>query len=771
MTAPTSPPTTAAGILTALACGRPGCPCASAAQRGTGKTHCPGHDDEHPSFTVSTRDGRVLVHCWAGCAQDGVIGTLRERGLWTSRRTRSRSRHAATRETRYAYVDADGVLVATHVRFDGPAGKSFVWERPDDRRGLGGLPIANLPVYRLHELLASPADATVVFTEGEKAADALQSSGFVTVALGGGANQRNFGSALDPLRGHPVVLWSDFDEPGRRFMHAIAAALTDIAAEVRWVEPLSLVDSADNRLDPGHDAADYLRDGHDADDVQRVIAAARPIPVPSGNTAPRAPVPTFPVHLLPYAVRRLVEEGAAALDCPPNLIALPLLTFAAGCIGNRYTIRIKPGWEQRAILWTGVVAHPGSAKTPAQDLAQHPLDVLQHEAHEVHRLALKEYEQALAEWTAIKDKAERGEKPERPEEEHFYTTDSTPEAVARMLGHPGSVTPGFVVVRDELVGWVRAFDAYKAGRGGERQTWLSMWAGKAFKSDRAGRDSYFVPSPAVSVAGGIQPDALPSLQEEAGQRDGFIERFLWSYPDTRPMRWSERSVAETTKDAVTAVFRKLRYAGTDGVVLLSTSARALFATWVEENADAQEHIGGLMRGVYAKLPNQAARLALLLHVLAHPDDPVSTTVSAETMAAALELAEYVRAHAGRVMAHFGDTAAVDGPLGVRVLRSLRRAGGWVTRGQLHAELGGHIAAAALTATLKGLERAGLAECRPIPSGTAGGRPGEEWRAGAHSSRESTETTEETPTNGEVISVVSVDSQGVTDEDEGETFEL
>jgi hypothetical protein len=46
---------------------------------------CPAHEDRHPSLSLSERDGRVLVHCHAGCAQADVIAALRERGLWLER--------------------------------------------------------------------------------------------------------------------------------------------------------------------------------------------------------------------------------------------------------------------------------------------------------------------------------------------------------------------------------------------------------------------------------------------------------------------------------------------------------------------------------------------------------------------------------------------------------------------------------------------------------------------------------------------------------------
>ncbi len=43
---------------------------------------CPAHDDRNPSLSISERDGRVLVHCHAGCEQAAVIKALRVRGLW-----------------------------------------------------------------------------------------------------------------------------------------------------------------------------------------------------------------------------------------------------------------------------------------------------------------------------------------------------------------------------------------------------------------------------------------------------------------------------------------------------------------------------------------------------------------------------------------------------------------------------------------------------------------------------------------------------------------
>jgi putative DNA primase/helicase len=50
---------------------------------GAWTARCPAHDDRNPSLTISTgNQGKVLVHCHAGCDQAQLIAALRSRGLW-----------------------------------------------------------------------------------------------------------------------------------------------------------------------------------------------------------------------------------------------------------------------------------------------------------------------------------------------------------------------------------------------------------------------------------------------------------------------------------------------------------------------------------------------------------------------------------------------------------------------------------------------------------------------------------------------------------------
>jgi hypothetical protein len=46
---------------------------------GTGRwmACCPAHDDKGPSLSIKeTDDGRILVHCFAGCSANDVLGSM-----------------------------------------------------------------------------------------------------------------------------------------------------------------------------------------------------------------------------------------------------------------------------------------------------------------------------------------------------------------------------------------------------------------------------------------------------------------------------------------------------------------------------------------------------------------------------------------------------------------------------------------------------------------------------------------------------------------------
>ena len=149
-----------------------------------GMVRCPAHDDTIPSLHVTDGDGRVLVHCHAGCAQDAVLDALREQGL-DLRRSRGNGavsieayRHPefGSPSRTWPYYDATSRLVGYAARFETPTGKTFRplvrdaagrWHTTSRTRGFPRpYPLFNLPALRTRPM------APVLICEGEKAAEA-----------------------------------------------------------------------------------------------------------------------------------------------------------------------------------------------------------------------------------------------------------------------------------------------------------------------------------------------------------------------------------------------------------------------------------------------------------------------------------------------------------------------------------------------------------------------------------------------------------------------
>lgn len=136
-------------------------------------------------------------------------------------------------QRRYAVRDASGVLWGTLVR---TSDKTMWWEGPAGRRGLGGVPVSELPLYGSERLRQVPLETPVVLTEGPKDCEAIWRAKLPAVATVTGAAIAPATSVLEALRARIVILWPDNDEPGYRHMKLLAGALSDIAFEVRWLQ-------------------------------------------------------------------------------------------------------------------------------------------------------------------------------------------------------------------------------------------------------------------------------------------------------------------------------------------------------------------------------------------------------------------------------------------------------------------------------------------------------------------------------------------------------
>ena len=131
---------------------------------------------------------------------------------------------------------------------------------------------------------------------------------------------------------------------------------------------------------------------------------------------------------------------------------------------------------------------------------------------------------------------------------------------------------GLLQVLDEASALMTSMNQYRGGKGSDRQWYMSTWSGEPRTVDRKGNAENVpirVPHPFLGIVGGIVPDMVGSFCDERGRHDGFIDRFLFTYPDPVPKSgWREEGIPDDAvvewSKIITRLFATRMSAGESG---------------------------------------------------------------------------------------------------------------------------------------------------------------------------------------------------------------
>ncbi len=390
------------------------------------------------------------------------------------------------------------------------------------------------------------------------------------------------------------------------------------------------------------------------------------------------PVPTFDLALLPDALRPWVQDIAERMQISPDIPAIGAVTALSAAIGRRVQIMPK-AWDDWTVvpnLWGAVVAPPGYMKSPALAEVMRPLHRMEAEAH-------RDYESALAIWSANRDRvaiantaaksatlqklkkdpsadiAAALAEPDEPIATRYCVNNFSMEALGEVLmGNPN----GVLAFSDEIHGLLMM--AQKPGNEGLNEFLLSAWNGDgAFTFDRIGRGlNRRVDHVCVAVLGGIQPGRLVEHVKGAthgGAGDsGLVQRFqLLTWPDLRE-EWAlvDRKPDQAAQEAAYGVF--FRVMGRDTIAdpmaglsepdvrRFDKDAQAAFYVWLEalERELRGDSLPSVMGSHLAKYRSLVPSLALIFAVA----DNVRGAVPLRYVQQAIGWAAYLRLHAERV---------------------------------------------------------------------------------------------------------------------------
>ncbi len=296
-----------------------------------------------------------------------------------------------------------------------------------------------------------------------------------------------------------------------------------------------------------------------------------------------------------------------------------------------------------------------------------PLKRLEAEAKDEYQRALAAYQTEMlvagVEAAAAKKDLEKAAERPEPVRRRYVTADATVEKLGELLRDNPD---GIGVVRDELPGWLRAFD--KPGHEGEREFMLEAanGTGESYKFDRIGRGTIEIPNPTISVVGGAQPSKLAPLVRDAARDggDGLLRRFaVMVYPDD-PGEWKkiDRWPDSAARDRAFALFKSLagltadaagaeadRFDGTR-FLRFAPDAQEVFYQWRGDLSARQRSpdVSPALESHLAKYPKLMPSVALLAHLcgVAEGGRPGPIPIHAATLA--VRLCDCLASHAERV---------------------------------------------------------------------------------------------------------------------------
>jgi Protein of unknown function (DUF3987) len=352
------------------------------------------------------------------------------------------------------------------------------------------------------------------------------------------------------------------------------------------------------------------------------------------GTGRRAP-PQLPIDRLGPFWADWCVRSAAAVSAPVDYVFGSLLASAGAALANVRWPNAGSSWSEPPILWCALVGSPSAGKSPSMDsvfnlvrFAEDRMGVGFEEQYREYETRKHAAEASRDKWKfAVKAAVEMGEtppsmpieasEPKPPARPRIRVADATTEKLGALAA---SLPRGLLLQRDELSGWIGAFDRYGGG-GSDRAFAIEMYGGRPHLVDRMR-----TPEPlnirhlSVGVLGGVQPDKLHDII--ASPDDGLASRLLWCWPDALPNFSLVRTPLDDT--AAQDAFARLaslsmgsdKYGNPEPVrVRLSPDAEDIIEEFAQEIGRRAEEASDMFAGSLGKARGHILRIATILEYL------------------------------------------------------------------------------------------------------------------------------------------------------------
>lgn len=345
-----------------------------------------------------------------------------------------------------------------------------------------------------------------------------------------------------------------------------------------------------------------------------------------------APPKELPTYVLRLEVQRVIEQYAKVFQCPKDFITSAVYCIVATLCGKHVTIH-DGKYRNHPNLWICHIAPSGSNKSSPIKALLEPM----------HQEDGKRYRDFRDKYKVFKKNVEEDE----PVFNQLIVSDVTPEGLYQVLDRRCDSSDGLLLYRDEIKGFIDDIGRYH--NSGEISNYLSIWDGTTFSVTRKTQMPIRIEHPFLCMMGGIQPDAFTEAFKRNLASLGFVQRWLFVYPDNIPKSFYSEVVLESSYvEAWNEIFTKLLKMG-NMELTLSAEAKQVYIDYYNETKARTDENDSFQASMLSKLRIHVLKWCAITHILSCQDDagpgcyfalPSSTQVSAEEMKYSVECMRY-----------------------------------------------------------------------------------------------------------------------------------
>jgi hypothetical protein len=148
-----------------------------------------------------------------------------------------------------------------------------------------------------------------------------------------------------------------------------------------------------------------------------------------------------------------------------------------------------------------------------------------------------------------------------------------------------------------------------------------MWSNSPIIINRKSHDQpTLIPKPFCNILGGIQPELLNDLIQDS-KNDGFLDRFLFVYPNSKQAKWSEIEISEEVVKGYEQIIESLHFdpykENEPKIVKFYDLAKTYFIKWYDDlmTQTQSPYFPTHLQGYYSKIPGICLRIILILHTV------------------------------------------------------------------------------------------------------------------------------------------------------------